>query len=387
MALFTDLTGIRGGDRVTGAPFATRSAVWGCNGAAATAHPLASLIAIDALKAGGSAVDAAIAANVALGFLEPIACGIGGDAFALLWDPKARRGGGPQRLRPLAARAEPGGRTGARAEDGNIAQPRCRRRSRRRARSTAGGCCTSATASCRGPTCSRRPSRWPRPARRWRRRSPTTSPARTAPSPAAGSAIEETENFLKVWAPEGRTPAEGEIFANPGLARTLRLIAEGGRDAFYEGEIAETIERYFARIGGWLSQGGPGGAPRRVGDAGDDQLPRRRRLGPAAERPGPGDPADAEHAGAVRPRRHGLPLRRQACTTDRGQAARLRGPRPLLRRPGVREDPDRVADLQGLRRRARRADPPRPHPRRPPTPARRPARATPPTSAPPTPTA
>src|ERR1700722_5124919 len=113
------LTDIRGGDRVTGAPFATRSAVWGCNGAAATAHPIATLIAIEALKAGGSAVDAAIAANIALGFLEPIACGIGGDAFALLWDPKGREvvglngSGGPPATLSLEAHR-------ARASDGLI---------------------------------------------------------------------------------------------------------------------------------------------------------------------------------------------------------------------------------------------------------------------------
>jgi gamma-glutamyltranspeptidase/glutathione hydrolase len=68
------------------------------------------------------------------------------------------------------------------------------------------------------------------------------------------SGVEEVENFLRTWAPNGRTPAEGEILSNPDLARTYDLIGEGGRDAFYEGEIAERIERYFARIGGWMTR-------------------------------------------------------------------------------------------------------------------------------------
>ena len=247
-----DLSQLHSGDRVTGAPFATRSAVWGANGAAATAHPLASLIAIDTLRAGGSAVDAAIAANIALGFLEPIACGIGGDAFALLWDPKAKQvvglngsGRSPASLSLETHRA--------RAKGGIIASH--------------GAISVSTPGAVDGW--------WMLHQRygklKWADLFAPTIALAEAGAPVAQTvafylaiskrnftsgrlAIEETENFLKVWAPEGKTPAEGEIFANPGLARTLRLIAEGGREGFYEGEVAETIERYFARIGGWLSK-------------------------------------------------------------------------------------------------------------------------------------
>lgn len=242
---------IRGGDRVAGQPFASRSAVWGARGAAATAHPTATLIAIDVLRAGGSAVDAAIAANVALGFLEPVACGIGGDAFAMVWDPKTARlvglNGSGRSPRSLSLEAQ--------------------RQSALRGHIRPYGATSVSTPGAVDAwwMLHQRFGKLP-----WR---DVFAPAialanEGAPVPQTIAAhlqasarlfaradlgIEETENFRRIWTPQGRAPEEGEIFANPSLARTLERIAREGRDGFYHGETAAVIDAYFKRIGGWLS--------------------------------------------------------------------------------------------------------------------------------------
>jgi gamma-glutamyltranspeptidase/glutathione hydrolase len=243
---------VRPGDRVAGALFSTRSAAWGVNGAAATAHPLASLAAMDILRKGGSAVDAAIAANACLGFLEPTGCGIGGDCFVLLWDPKTRKvvglnGSGPS---PKGLSLET---VRARAVDGRIPS------------------WGAITVSVPGAVAA-----WGALHGRYGK-----LPWKDLFGPAIGlasegvpvaqtiafylasavrrytnpaSKIEETDNFLKVWTKDGKAPVEGEVFKNPALANTYKLMAEGGPRAFYEGEIAGRIEAYFRRIGGWMTR-------------------------------------------------------------------------------------------------------------------------------------
>src|SRR3569833_987295 len=244
--------GVHAGDRIAGANFATRSAVWGVHGAAATAHPYATMIAIDVLKRGGSAVDAAIAANAVLGSLEPVSNGMGGDCFVMLWDPKAKKVVGLN-----------GSGRSPRALTLDIQRRRARDGYPRRYGATAVSVPGAVDAWW---TLHQRYGKLPfaeiiEPAAALAERGvPMVQTigfymqANMALFLKDGSGVEETENARRTFMPNGPTPREGEIFRNPDLARTLRMVGQGGRDAFYQGEIADTIERYFKRIGGWMTK-------------------------------------------------------------------------------------------------------------------------------------
>lgn len=243
---------VRGGDRPAGASFASRSAALGCSGAAGTAHPLATLTAIETLKRGGSAADAAVAAAACLGFLEPTGSGLGGDCYVLLWDPAVAK------LTGLA---------------GSGRSPRSLSLETVRARARGGVIPPYGAVSVSTPGAL---DAWWTLHRRygvlsWKTLFDAAIHFCEAGAPVPqiigyhfkrdlelmrqpGSGVEEFENAMRTYAPGGRAPNEGEIFRNADLARTYRAIAEGGREAFYEGPIACTIEGYFKRIGGWLSR-------------------------------------------------------------------------------------------------------------------------------------
>lgn len=246
------------GDRYSGAAGASRSSVIAQSGMAATSQPLATQVALDILKAGGSAVDAAIAANAALGLMEPTGNGIGGDLFAIIWDPKT------QKLYGLNASGRaPMGQSLKQLQDRTKKMPRS-------VRDSDGTIADWGSASVTIPgtvdgwfEMHGRFGKLPMrsvlaPSIRYAQQGFPVSEliAQYWKSNTAGfealhkeGVIEEIDNMRRTYMPGGKAPAEGEIFKNPDLALTLIEIAEGGRDAFYKGSLAKAMDQYFKRIG------------------------------------------------------------------------------------------------------------------------------------------
>ncbi|UYB53162.1 gamma-glutamyltransferase [Xanthomonas sp. AM6] len=230
-------------DRITGQPFATRSEVIAPHAMAATSQPLATQIALDTMQAGGSAVDAAIAANAALGLMEPTGNGVGGDLFAIVWDPKTRK---------LY------GYNGSGRSPRSLTLAEFQRRGLKDIPPT-GPLPVSVPGAVDGwfalhERFGRRPmAQNLAPAIRYAREGHPVAETIAYYWDRSVPRLSQYPGFKEQFTLDGRAPRKGELWKNPNLADTLQQIADGGRDAFYKGPIARTIDAYFKANGGFLS--------------------------------------------------------------------------------------------------------------------------------------
>jgi len=231
------------GDRPAANPRATRSVVMARRGMVATSQPLASAAALQVFHDGGNAVDAAVTAAAVLSVVEPTMNGIGGDLFALVYDPRTKK------VHGLNA----SGRSGAAATPEAFAARGLDRIPYRGVLSVSvpgvvDGWAellarhgTIALSRALAPAIAYASDGFPVSeiiARQWRAEEQTL-----AADPAAA----------RTFLPGGRPPAPGEVFANPRLAATLRQLAEGGRDVFYKGPVGAAIAADIAARGGLLT--------------------------------------------------------------------------------------------------------------------------------------
>jgi len=232
-----------GYDRITGQPFASRSEVIAKNGMAATSQPLATQVALDILKQGGSAVDAAIAANAMLGLVEPTGSGIGGDLFAIVWDAKEEKlvglnasGRSPRQL-TKAVFAERGLHQIPKFGPLPVSVP-----------GAVDGWFALHEKFGKLPM-----SALLTPSIKYAREGFPVSEVIAYYWQMNQERIGHYDGFAETFLIDGKVPQKGDVFKNPGLAVTYEKIATGGRDAFYKGDIARTIDAYMKSQGGFLS--------------------------------------------------------------------------------------------------------------------------------------
>ena len=238
---------VSGGDRVSGLSLATRSPVLSMNGMAATSQPLATEAALEILKKGGNAIDAAIAANACLGLMEPTGCGIGGDLFAIVWSEKEQKllgyngsGRSPKSLTLEVLKSE--------------------LKSQDLKEIPAHGTLPISVPGCVDGWVSlhERLGKLPldqvlEPAIRHARSGFPVSQVIAYYWKISAQVLAGQPGFLETFTRDGKAPAEGDVWKNPDLARCYEKIAESGRSGFYSGEIAEKIASFVQENGGYLT--------------------------------------------------------------------------------------------------------------------------------------
>ncbi len=226
------------------APFSSgRSVVLATHGMVATSHPLAAQIGLDVLQAGGNAVDAAIAVNAALGLMEPMSCGIGGDLFALVWDAKTGR------LHGLNASGRAPGKASREwfAQKGYTEIPVVGPLSW----SVPG--CVDGWAELHQRFGKASWARLLEPSIRYATEGFPVTEVIAGYWLRSEASLRQTPDAARTFLPGGRAPRVGEVFKNPFLAQSYRLIADKGRDAFYKGPIAQEIVSFSDQVGGLFS--------------------------------------------------------------------------------------------------------------------------------------
>jgi gamma-glutamyltranspeptidase/glutathione hydrolase len=230
-------------DRLTGKAFATRSEVIAQHGMACTSHPLATQAAIDILKRGGNAIDAAIAANAVLGVVEPEMNGIGGDLFAIVYDAKTKKlyGLNASGHSPYALTLDEFKRRGLIAIPTYGVLPV----------STPG--CVDGWFALHEKFGDLSMQQVLAPAIDYARNGFPLADEAAYYFNELQQQFAGSQNFVHLYYPNGKPPQRGDIFRNPQLANTLSKIAAGGRDAFYKGDIAKTIDAFMQKNNGYLS--------------------------------------------------------------------------------------------------------------------------------------